>query len=175
MQMRPGRRALKEKFDSLRSWEAEHEALRDEWATETEGATLPALDAFTESVATVHREREGTAESAEALERFGAAIEALGDAQERERYVEPYNAALSALERRLGDDSPVLAAVNATLGRVEPARDEAEAEIARRIDEAARKEAREREDQKRREAEQTKRDALAEVEAALAGETGLAA
>ena len=168
MQIRPGLRALTEKFASQRDWQAEHEAQRAAWAEGTEGAMRPALVALTDSLGNFKRELDAAAASAEALERLGAAIEGLGDAPERERYIGPYNAALRALERRLADDGPVIAAVNATLGRVEPARVEAEAEIARRRYEAAEKADREREAEERRKAEERKRNALASAEAARA-------
>ena len=168
MQMQTGIRALNEKLDNSRLWTAEQEALRDEWTAETEGAVLPALVGFTDSLATVRRKLDAAAGSVEALECWSAAIEALGDAPERERYIGPYNAALGALERRLSYDGPVVAAVNATLRRVEPARAEAEAEIARRYYEAARQEAARREAEERRKAEERKRNALAEAEAAQA-------
>ena len=168
MQMQPGLRALTEKIASLREWQAEHEALRAELANETKGAELPALVALTDSLGTFRREMDAAAASVEALERLGAAIEGLGDAPERERYIGTYNAALRALERRLGEDGPVGAAVNATLGRVAPATAEAEAEIARRRYEAAEKEAREREAEEHRETEERKRNALASAEAASA-------
>ena len=127
MQMQTGIRALNQGLDNSRSWMAEQEALRDEWSAETAGATLPALVGFTDSLATVRRELDAAAEAVEALERWSAAIEALGDAPERERYMRPYNAALRALERRLSYDGPVIAAANETLRRVEAAKAEAEA------------------------------------------------
>ena len=111
MQMQTGIRALNEKLDNARSWTAEHEARRDEWCAETEGAALPALVGFRDSLATVRRELDAAAGSVEALERWSAAIEALGDAPERARYIRPYNAALGALERRLSYDGPVTAAM----------------------------------------------------------------
>ena len=151
MQMLPVNRALEERLDNSRSWTAEHEAFRDEWTAETEGAALPALVGFADSLATLRRELDAAAGSVEALERLSAAIEALGDAPERKRYIGPYNAALGALERRLGDDGPVIAATNETLSRVEPARAETEAEIDRRYREAAQKEAARKEAEERRE------------------------
>ena len=50
-------RALNERLNNSREWLAEHEELRDQWPAETEGATRPALVAFTDSLATVRRER----------------------------------------------------------------------------------------------------------------------
>ena len=107
MQMQTGIRALNERLDNSQSWMAEQEALRDEWSAETAGVTLPALVNFTDSLATVRRELDAAVEDVEALERWSAAIEALANAPERERYMRPYNAALGALERRLSCDSPV--------------------------------------------------------------------
>ena len=191
MQIDPGLRQLMAKVANHRDWLAEKEALRDELTAETKGATLPALVAFTESLATARRELDATAgaEGVEALDRLAVAIEDLGDAPERESYVRPYNAALRALEHRVRDDGPVLGAINATLPLIEPAEREADAEIARRRRAAAEKEAREREAKERREAEERKRKARAqadaartalaeafpEVEAALAPETAQAA
>ena len=172
MQMQTGIRALNERLDDSRSWMAEQEALRDEWSAETAGVTLPALVGFTDSLATVRRELDAAVEDVEALERWSAAIEALGDAPERERYMRPYNAALGALERHLSCDGPVIAATNETLRRVEAAKAEAEAEIERRYHEAARKEAARQEAEERRKAEERKRNALAEAEAAQAALAG---
>ena len=107
--------------------------------------TLPALAAFTESLATVRRALDAAAGSVEALERWSAAIEALGNAPERERYIGPYNAALGALERRLSYDGPVIAATNETLRLVDAAEAAVKAEIEGRHHEAARKEAARRE------------------------------
>ncbi|MCE2494822.1 MAG: hypothetical protein J4F40_19905, partial [Alphaproteobacteria bacterium] len=98
----------------------------------------------------------------------GDAVGALGDAPERTRYVEPHNAALGALERRLGQDGPVIAAINEALRRVEPAGAEAEAESACRHREAAQQETARREAEERRKAGERKRTALAEAEAAQA-------
>ena len=175
MQMQTGIRALNERLDNSRSWMTEQEALRDEWSAETAGVTLPALVGFTDSLATVRRELDAAVEDVEALKRWSAAIGALGDAPERERYMRPYNAALGALERRLSCDGPVIAATNETLRRVEAAKAEAEAEIERHYHEAARKEAARQEAEERRKAEERKRNALAEAEAALAAKTELAA
>ena len=80
MQMQTGIRALNERLDNSQSWMAEQEALRDEWSAETAGVTLPALVNFTDSLATVRRELDAAVEDVEALERWSAAIEALGDA-----------------------------------------------------------------------------------------------
>ena len=168
MQIQPGLRALTEKIAGLRDWQAEHEARRDEWAEGTEGALRPALVALTDSLGTVRRELDAAVASVEALDRLAVAIEGLGDAPERERYIGPYNAALRALKRRLGEGGPVWMATSSVHERVEPAEREAEAEIARRRYEAAKNEAREREAQERREAEQRKRNALAAAEAASA-------
>ena len=179
MQMQTGIRALNETLDNARAWLAEHEARRDAWSAGTEGAALPALVGFRDSLATVRRELDAAAGSVEALERLRHAIGALGDEPERARYIGPHNAALGALERRLGPDGPVLAAINETLRRVEPAGAEAEAEIDRRLREAAQQEAARREAEECRKAGERKRTALAaaaragaisEVEAALAAE-----
>ena len=180
MQMQTGIRALNERLDNARAWLAEHEARRDAWSAETEGVALPALVGFGDSLATVRRELDAAAGS------LGDAIGALGDAPERARYIGPHNAALGALERRLGHDGPVIAAIDETLRRVEPAGAAVKAEIARRHREAAQQEAARREAEERRKAQQRKRTALAaaeaaqaalagaipEVEAALAAETG---
>ena len=169
MQMRPGLRALKEKIAGLRDWQAEHEARRDAWAEGTEGALRPALVALTDSLGTVRRELDAAVASVEALDRLAVAIEGLGDApEERERYIGPYNAALRALERRLGEGGPLWMATSSVHERVKPAERAAEAEITHRRYEAAKKEAREREAQERREAEQRKRNALAAADTAQA-------
>lgn len=199
MHMQSQLRALNERLDNSREWLAENEAHRDEWTAETEGATLPALVAFTDSLATVRRELDAAAASVAALERLAAALETLGrlsaaietlrDAPERTRHIRLYDAARSALEWRLSYDGPVIAATNETLALVEPAKAEVEAEIARRRFDAAEKEAARRKAEKRRKAEEQKRKALAEaevaqaalaeaipeVEAALAAETAQAA
>ena len=172
MQMQTGIRALNETLDNARAWLAEHEARRDAWSAGTEGATLPALVSFRDSLATVRRELDAAAGSVEALERLGGAIEALSDAPERARYIGSYNTALGALERRLGHDGPVIAAINEALRRVEPAGAEAEAEIARRHHEAAQQEAARREAEERRKAQERTRKALAEAEAAQAALAG---
>lgn len=168
MQMNVGLHRLAEKIDNVRSWRTEREDERAAWAAETKGATLPALAALTGSLATVRRELEAAAEGTDALERLGRAVDGLGDAPERAGYVRRYETARAALEERLDDDGPVYAAVGAALKLVEPARAEAEAEIARRDLEAAETEAREREDAARREAEERRASAIAEAEAALA-------
>ena len=172
MQMQTGIRALNETLDNARAWLAEHEARRDAWSAETEGATLPALVSFRDSLATVRRELDSAAGSVEALERLREAVGALGDAPERARYIGPHNAALGALERRLGHDGPVIAAINEALRRVEPAGAEAEAESARRHHEAAQQEAARREAEERRKARERTRKALAEAEAAQAALAG---
>ncbi len=168
MQMNVGLHRLAERLESTRGFSDEKQALRDEWAAETEGAVLPALDALTGSLATLARELDAAEAAAGALERLAAAVDALGDAPESAGYVAPYNAALQALERRLADDGPVVDAVNAVIGRVEPAGAEAEAEIERRYREAAEQAAARKEAEERREAEERKRNALAEADAALA-------
>lgn len=168
MQMRPGLRALTEKIAGLRDWQAEHEALRAAWAEGTEGALRPALVALTDSLGTVRRELDAAVASVEALDRLAVATEGLGDAPERERYIGPYNAALRALERRLGEGGPLWMATSSVHERVKPAERAAEAEITHRRYEAAKKEAREREAQERREAEQRKRNALAAADTAQA-------
>lgn len=140
MQMNVGLHRLAERLESTRGFANEKQALRDEWAAETEGAVLPALDALTGSLATLARELDAAEEATGALERLAAAVDALGDAPESAGYVAPYNAAFEALERRLADDGPLVDAVNVVIGRVEPAGAEAEAEIARREREAAEQE-----------------------------------
>ena len=172
MQMQTGIRALNEKLDNARAWLAEHEARRDAWNAGTEGAALPALVSFRDSLATVRRELDAAAGSVEALERLGEAVGALGDAPVRARYIGSYNTALGALERRLGQDGPVIAAINEALRRVEPAGAEAEAESARRQREAAQQEAARREAEARRKAQERKRTALAAAEAAQAALAG---
>ena len=162
MQMISGLHRLVEKIGATRGFADEKQALRDELAAETEGTALPALDALTGSLATLWRELDAVAAIAGALEHLAAAIEELGDAAEREGYVGPYNKAMGALGRRLDDDGPLFAAVNATLGRVEPAEAEVKVETARRYYEAAEKEA------ARQEAEERRSNALAEADAALA-------
>lgn len=162
MHMQTRLHRLNERLDNSREWLAENEARRDEWCAETEGATLPALVAFADSLATVRRELDAAAASVAALERLAAAIETLErlapvigtlrDAPERERNIRLYNAARSALERRLSDDGPVIAATNETLGRFD----------------AAEKEAARRKAEERRAAEEQKQNALAEAEAAQA-------
>ena len=173
--------ALNEKLDNSREWLAENEAHRDEWTAETEGATLPALVAFTDSLATVRRELDAAAASVVALERLAAAIqtlerlsatiETLRNAPERTRHIRLYAAARTALEWRLSYDGPVIAATNETLAVVELAKTEVEAEIGRRHFEAAEKEAARQRAEDRRKAEEQKRNALAEAEAAQAALT----
>ena len=95
-------------------------------------------------------------------------MDTLGDTPERAGYIAPHNAALSALERRLADDGPLFAAVDAVNVRLKPARDEAEAEISRRYHAAAEREAARQEAAERRKAAERRTGAIAEADAALA-------
>ena len=165
---------LKEEVASLSAWEAQSQRELDEWTEDTEGTTLPAVDAFSEAFGTYRRDLEAAAEAVEALERLATAIEALDDAPERKRYIGAYDAALSALEQRLFCDNygdrhgPVTAAQTTADELIKPAREAVREEIARRRREAAEREAARQAAAARREAEECKRKAIAEADAARA-------
>ena len=165
---------LKEKIASFRAWEAQSQRELGEWTEDTKGATLPAVEAFSEAFGAHRRELEAAAEAVEALERLATAIETLGDAPECKRHIEAFDAAVSALEQRLFCDNrgdahgPVTASQTAAAELIKPAREAVKVEIRRRHHEAAKKEARELEEAERREAEERKRNALAEADAARA-------
>lgn len=148
---------LKEKVASFRAWEAQSQRELDEWIEDTEGATLPAVEAFSEAFGTYRQELDLAAEAAEALERLATAIETLDEAPENKRQIEAFYAAVSALEQRLYCDNRgdahgrVVAAEIRAAELIEPAREAVKAEIRRRHHEAAEKEARELEEAERRE------------------------
>ena len=163
---------LEEQVAISREWEAQSRREFDEWTEDTEGATLPAVEAFSEAFGTYRRELQGAAEGVEALECLATAIEALDDAPENKSYIEAFNAAVSALEQRLFHDKygdrhgPVIAAEHAAHELIEPAREAATAAISRRQYEAAEKEAARLAAAERREAEERK--AIADADAARA-------
>ena len=64
---------FKEEIASLRAWEAQSQRELDEWIEDTKGATLPAVEAFSEAFGAHRRELEEAAEAVEALERLATA------------------------------------------------------------------------------------------------------
>lgn len=160
---------LKEKVASHRAWEAQSQRELDEWLEDTEGATLPAVEAFSEAFGTYRQELDLAAEAVEALERLATAIETLDEAPENKRQIDAFYAVASVLEQRLycdnrGDAHGRVVAVEIKAAElIEPAREAVTAEARRRQYEAAEKEAREHEAAERREAEERKRKALAEA------------
>ena len=165
---------LKEQVANIREWEAQSRRELGEWTEDTEGATLPAVEAFSEAFGTFRRELKVAAEGVGALERLATATEALDDASEYKGYIEAYDAAASALEQRLFLDNygdrhgPVFAAQTVAYKLIEPAREAVKEEIRRRQYEAAEKEAERQAAAERREAEEHKRKTLAEADAARA-------
>ena len=165
---------LKEQVADIREWEAQSRRELGEWTEDTHGATLPAVEAFSEAFGTFRRELKVAAEGVAALERLGTAIEALDDAPGNKSYIEAYDAAVSALEQRLFHDKygdrhgPVTVAQHAAHELIEPAREAVKEEIKRRQFEAARREAERQAAAERREAEEHKRKTLAEADAARA-------
>ncbi len=163
---------LKEKIANFRAWEAQSQREFDEWIEDTKGATLPAVEAFSEAFGAHRRELEEAAEAVEALERLATALEELAEAPERKPYIEPFDEVVSALEQRLFCDNrgdahgPVTASQTTAAELIKPAREAVKAEIRRRYDEAAEKEARELEEAERREAEARKHNALVEAASA---------
>ena len=55
---------LKDQIAEQRNWEAQSQREFDEWVEDTEGATLPAVGAFSEAFGTYRRELQGAAEGA---------------------------------------------------------------------------------------------------------------
>ena len=165
---------LKDQIAEQRNWEAQSQREFDEWVEDTEGATLPAVEAFSEAFGTYRRELKVAAEGVGALERLATAIDALDDAPENKSYIEAFNAAVSALEQRLFCDNrgdahgPVIVAQTDAYELIKPAREAVKAEISRRQYEAAEKEAARLAAAERREAEERKRKAIADADAARA-------
>ena len=163
---------LKEKVASFRAWEAQSQRELDEWIEDTQGATLPAVEAFSEAFGAHRRELEEAAEAVEALESMATALEELAGAPERKPYIEPFDKVVSALEQRLFCDNRgdahglVVTTQNAAYELIAPAREAVTAEIRRRHHEAAEKEARELEEAERREAETRKHNALVQASSA---------
>ena len=165
---------LKDQIAEQRNWEAQSQREFDEWVEDTEGATLPAVEAFSEAFGTYRRELKVAAEGVGALERLATAIEALDDAPENKSYIEAFNAAVDGLEQRLFCDNrgdahgPVTIAQTDAYELIKPAREAVKEEISRRQYEAAEKEAARLAAAERREAEERKRKAIADADAARA-------
>ena len=163
---------LKEKVASFRAWEAQSQRELDEWIEDTKGATLPAVEAFSEAFGAYRRELEEAAEAVEALESMATALEELSGAPERKPYIEPFDKVVSALEQRLFCDNrgdahgQVVVAETKAYELIAPAREAVRKEIGRRQDEAAEREARELEEAERREAETRKHNALVQAASA---------
>ena len=163
---------LKEKVANFRAWEAQSQREFDEWIEDTKGASLPAVEAFSEAFGAHRRDLEEAAEAVDALERLATALEELAEAPERKPYFGTFDEAASALEQRLYCDNrgdrhgPVTASQTTAAELIEPAWEAVTAEIRRRHHEAAEKEARELEEAERREAEARKHKALVEASSA---------
>ena len=174
MQMQRRVRTLKDEDASLRAWEAHREAEFDEWTEDTKGVMLLAVDAFLEAFDTYQREPEAAAEAVEALERLGTAIKVLGDASESERNIGAYDAALSALERRLacnncGDHYASIVAAHTKASKlVKLAGNAVKEEIRRRRHEAAEREAARQAAEERRKTAERRCNAIAEADVARA-------